>query len=52
MPELIGAFSIEVDAADNQLEVVVETREGKYKKHIIALNEWTLYVVEDTSVRM
>lgn len=47
MFELVGAFSITVDGADNQLEVVVETGEGEYKKHFVALNEWTMYVVED-----
>lgn len=47
MFELVGAFSIKVDGADNQLEVVVETGEGKYKKHFVALNQWTMYVVED-----
>lgn len=46
--ELIGRFSITADTADNQLEVVVEVDEGKYKKHIIGLNEaTTMYVVED-----
>ena len=47
MFELIGTFSIEVDEADNQLEVVCETGRNEYKKHFIALNEWTMYVVED-----
>lgn len=47
MFELVGAFSIKVDSGDNQLEVVVETGEGEYKKHFVALNEWTMYVVED-----
>jgi hypothetical protein len=47
MFELVGAFSIQVDAEDNQLEVVVETGEEEYKKHFIALNQWTMYVVED-----
>lgn len=47
MFELVGAFSITVDSADNQLEVVVETGENQYKKHFVALNEWTMYVVED-----
>lgn len=47
MFELVGAFSIKVDSADNQLEVVVETGENQYKKHFVALNEWTMYVVED-----
>lgn len=49
MFELIGAFSITVDSADNQLEVICETGENEYKKHFIALNEWTMYVVEDVN---
>ena len=49
MFELIGAFSITVDSADNQLEVICETGKNEYKKHFIALNEWTMYVVEDVS---
>lgn len=47
MFELVGAFSIKVDAAEKQLEVVCETGEGEYKKHFIGLNQWTMYVVED-----
>lgn len=49
MFELVSAFSITVDTADNQLEVVCEVGDGKYKKHFIGLNEWTMYVVEDVS---
>lgn len=46
--EIVGRFSIKADTEDNQLEVVVETDEGKYKKHIIGLNQaTTMYVVED-----
>lgn len=45
--EMIGQFSITVDDADNQLEVVVEVSEGRYKKHFFHLNEWTTYMVED-----
>ena len=46
--EMIGRFSINVDEQDDQLEVVVEVAEGKYKKHIIGLNQaTTMYVVED-----
>lgn len=46
--ELIGRFSIKADTADNQLEVVVEVEDGKYKKHIVGLNQaTTMYVVED-----
>ena len=45
--ELIGAFSLQVDKDDNQIEVVVEVEDGTYKKHIIGLNRDTMYVVED-----
>ena len=45
--ELIGTFSITVDNADNQLEIICETGENEYKKHFVSLNEWTIYVVED-----
>lgn len=46
--EMVGRFAIKADTDDNQLEVVVETDEGKYKKHIIGLNQaTTMYVVED-----
>lgn len=47
MFELVGAFSIRVDGADNQLEVTAETGKGQYKKHFIGLNRDTMYVVED-----
>lgn len=46
--EMIGRLSITADTEHHQLEVVVETDEGKYKKHIIGLNDaTTMYVVED-----
>lgn len=47
MFELVGAFSIEVDSSDNQLEVTCETGENEYKKHFVGLNDETVYVVED-----
>lgn len=47
--ELIGTFSIQIDSADKQLEVICETGKNEYKKHFISLNEWTIYVVEDIS---
>ena len=47
MFELIATFSINVDEADNQLEIVCEVGDGIYKKHFIGLNEWTTYVIED-----
>lgn len=45
--ELIGAFSLQVDNVENQIEVVCELEDGSYKKHIIGLNDETMYVVED-----
>lgn len=45
--ELIGAFSLQVDNAENQIEVICELEDGTYKKHIIGLNDETMYVVED-----
>lgn len=46
--ELIGNFSLK-NSAYNELEVIVETSAGVYKKHFVYLNEWTIYVVEDVS---
>lgn len=46
--ELVGNFSLDNNAA-NELEIIVETAEGVYKKHFVYLNEWTIYVVEDVS---
>lgn len=34
---------------NNELEIIVETEKGVYKKHFIYLNEWTLYFIEDVS---
>lgn len=46
--EMVGRFSIKADSEEDQLEVVVEVADGKYKKHIIGLNyATTMYVVED-----
>lgn len=47
--ELVAAFSISVDHTDNQLEIVCETDKNEYKKHIVGLNDETVYVVEDIS---
>lgn len=46
--ELIGNFSLS-NSAYNELEVIVETTPGVYKKHYVYLNDWTIYVVEDVS---
>lgn len=45
--EVIGAFSLNVDKEDNQLEITVEKEDGTYLKHFVGLNENTMYVVED-----
>lgn len=46
--EIIGNFSIS-NNINNELEVVCEIEQGKYKKHFVYLNEWTIYTVEDVS---
>ena len=46
--ELIGNFSLQ-NNVNNELEVIVETEKGVYKKHFVYLNEYTIYVVEDIS---
>ncbi len=48
--QMTGRCSIVADSADNQLEVIVEEEEGKYKKHIIGLSDNVTYVVEDLGV--
>lgn len=45
--ELIGRFS--VSNGVDELHVIVETEEGVYKKHMVYLNDWTIYVIEDVS---
>lgn len=45
--QMTGKMSIEADTADNQLEVIVETENGTYKKHFIGLSDNVTYVVED-----
>jgi hypothetical protein len=47
--QMTGKMSIEFDAEDNQLEVMVEDADGKYYKEIVGLNEWSMYVLEDKS---
>lgn len=44
--QMTGKMSIKADAADNQLEVLVEDN-GTYKKHFIGLSDNVTYVVED-----
>jgi hypothetical protein len=45
--QMTGKMSIEADTTDNQLEVIVETEDGTYKKHFIGLSDNVTYVVED-----
>lgn len=44
--ELIGAFSRE-DKSEDSVSIVVEMEDGTFKKHIIGLNDDTMYVIED-----
>ena len=37
--QMTGKMSIEMDGADNQLEIIVETEPGEYKKHFIGLSD-------------
>ncbi len=46
--ELIGTFALSNNSA-NELVVTCEVGEGKYQKHFVYLNEYTMYVVEDIS---
>ena len=46
--ELTGTFALKNNTA-NELEVIIEKEEGKYKKDLVYLNDYTMYVVEDVS---
>lgn len=45
--QMTGKISITADVEDNQLEVIAEDENGKYKKHFIGLSDNVTYVVED-----
>lgn len=47
--QMTGKMSITADVSDNQLEVIVEDDNGKYKKHFIGLSDNVTYVVEDVT---
>lgn len=47
--QMTGKMSIEVDSADQQLEVIVED-EGRYTVHYIGLSDNVTYVVEDLNL--
>lgn len=44
--EVIGAFSLDASNKD-KISIICEMEDGTYKKHIIGLNEDTMYVIED-----
>lgn len=46
--ELIGNFAM-TNEGNNELSVISEVAEGKYKKDFIYLSEWTTYIVQDVS---
>ncbi|RIM84248.1 hypothetical protein BU107_13725 [Staphylococcus xylosus] len=48
---MTGRMSIKADDKDNQLEVVVENKDGNYQKHIIGLSDNVSYVVEDITTK-
>ena len=48
MLQLTGTFALENNST-NELEIICELSDGKYQKHYVYLNEYTLYVVEDIS---
>lgn len=43
--QMEGCLSIHTDKND-ELEVIAELPSGKYQKHFIYLNDWTMYTVE------
>lgn len=46
--EVIGRISVDTEANDGKrLEILVETEKGVYKKHMVNLTGWNMYVVED-----
>jgi len=47
--EIEGRMNINADTKDNQLEIIVEVSDGKYKKHFIGLSDNVTYTVEDIS---
>lgn len=48
MLEMTGTFSLQ-NNSENELEIICEVADGQYKKHLVYLNDWTCYVVEDVS---
>lgn len=46
--ELTGTFALKNNSS-SELEVIIETADGKYQKDYVYLNDYTMYVVEDIS---
>ena len=44
--EVIGRISVDTNDSD-KLVIIVEADKGVYKKHLINMTEWNMYVVED-----
>lgn len=44
--EVIGKISVDT-SSDTKLVIVAETEDKVYKKHLVNLTEWNMYVVED-----
>lgn len=44
--EMIGKFSRE-DVSSSEVAIVVEVGDGTYRRHVIGLNQDTMYVIED-----
>lgn len=46
--EMTGTFALKNNST-NELEIICEVADGKYQKHFVYLNSYTMYVVEDIS---
>ena len=44
--EVIGRISVDTNDSD-KLVIIVEAEKGIYKKHLINMTEWNMYVIED-----
>lgn len=44
--QMEGCLSIKTDPETNELNIIAELPNGKYQKHFIYLNDWTMYTVE------
>ncbi|EAW7215147.1 hypothetical protein FG335_14400 [Listeria monocytogenes] len=44
--EVIGRISVDTED-ESKLVIIVETEKGKFKKHLVNMTSWNMYVVED-----